>query len=91
MRSISIHPACLDTKTILKLATIACLLTIFTLNSILSAQAQTGTAHTVRTGESLSVIAQSYGVTASEVAAANGISNYDIVSGSTHWFNRTVL
>ena len=79
MRSISIHPVYLDTKNILKMAIIACLLTILTLCNILSAQAQTGTAHIVRTGESLSVIAQSYGVTASELAAANGISNYDIV------------
>ena len=79
MRSISIHPVYLDTKNILKMAIIACLLTILTLCNILSAQAQTGTAHIVRTGESLSVIAQSYGVTASELAAANGINNYDIV------------
>ncbi len=38
-----------------------------------------GQEHTVRSGESLSVIARDYGVSTGELASANGISNYHLI------------
>ncbi|MEM7538161.1 MAG: LysM peptidoglycan-binding domain-containing protein [Chloroflexota bacterium] len=58
---------------------IFCLTILLSLSSAVPAYAQSGTTHVVRVGESLSLIAQNYGVTTAALAEANGITNYNIV------------